>query len=133
VNQNEVNEALRQGYAALGRGEEPSMDLIDDSFEGVNLPEEALGMPAMSGRGGLLTWIRGVRQVWDEFRLVPETITWLRPDLVLVQVRLQGRGKASTVPVSERYYNLWTIRNDRAVRLEVHRTYDEAMSAVGIS
>jgi hypothetical protein len=133
VDQNELDEAFREGYAALNRGEEPSLDLIDERFEGVNLPEEALGMPAMSGREGLLTWIRGVRDVWDEFQLVPERISWLKPDVVLVQVLLHGRGKASAVRVSERFYNLWTVRNDRAVRLEVHRTEEEAIRAVGVS
>jgi hypothetical protein len=27
---------------------------------------------------------------------------------------------------SQRFYNLWIVRNDRAVRLEVHRTQDAA-------
>jgi ketosteroid isomerase-like protein len=75
-------------------------------------------MPAMSGPDGLLTWIRDVRRLWDEFKLVPEKVTWLRPDIVLVQVLLQGRGRTSAVPVSQRFYNVWTIRDDRAVRLE---------------
>lgn len=131
MDQNQIEEALREGYAALNRGEEPSLDLIDETFEGVNLPEQALGMPAMRGRNGLLTWMRGVREVWDDFKLVPERITWLKRDAVLVQVLLQGRGKASAVPVSQRFYNLWTLRTDRVVRLEVHRTQDEAISAVG--
>jgi hypothetical protein len=130
VDRKELEKALREGYAALNRGEEPSLELIDDGFEGGNLPEEALGMPAMSGRDGLLTWIRGVRDVWDEFRLVPQKITWLKSDVVLVEVLLEGRGKASTVPVSQRFYNVWTIRNDRAVRLEVHGTQDEATRVV---
>jgi hypothetical protein len=48
VDQNQFEEALRAGYAAINRGEEPEVDLIDEGFEGVNLPEQALGMPAMA-------------------------------------------------------------------------------------
>jgi ketosteroid isomerase-like protein len=129
VDQTEFEEAIREGYAALNRGEEPSLELVDESFEGVNLPEQALGMPAMTGRDGLLAWIRAIRDVWDGFQLVPERITWLKSDAVVVQVLLQGRGKASGVPVSQRFYNLWTVRNGRAVRLEVHETPEEAINA----
>jgi ketosteroid isomerase-like protein len=131
VDQNQFEEALRAGYAAINRGEEPEVDLIDEGFEGVNLPEQALGMPAMRGRDGLPIWLRRLRDVWDEFKLVPERITWLNRDAVLVEVLFQGRGKASAVPVTERLYNLWTLRDDRVIRLEVHRNQDEAISAVG--
>jgi ketosteroid isomerase-like protein len=133
VDQSQFEEAFREGYAALNRGEEPSVGLIDETFEGVNLPEQALGMPAMRGRDGLLSWIRGLREVWDDFKLVPERITWLRGDAVIVEVLLHGRGKASAVPVSQRFYNLWIFRNDRVVRLEVHRTQEDAIRAVGIA
>jgi hypothetical protein len=130
VDQNQFEEALREGYAAINRGEEPSVDLIDERFEGVNLPEQALGMPTMRGRDGLPIWLRRLRDVWDEFQLVPGRMSWLNRDAVLVEVLFHGRGKASTVPVSQRLYNLWTLRNDRVIRLEVHWTQDEAISAV---
>jgi ketosteroid isomerase-like protein len=133
MDQAEFDEAIRAGYAALNRGDEPSLDLIDDRFEGVNLPEEPLGVPAMKGREGLLAWIQGVREVWDAFQLVPERITWLKPDVVLVQVLLEGRGKSSAVPVSQRFYNLWTIHNGRAVRMEVHRTETDALRVARLS
>jgi hypothetical protein len=131
LNQNVLSEAILEGYAALNRGEEPSVELLDEGFDGVNLPEQALGMPAMSGPEGLLRWIRSIREVWDEFQLVPEKITWPTPNMMVVEVLLLGRGKASAVPVRERFYNVWTIRDERAIRLEVHRTYEEALAAAG--
>jgi ketosteroid isomerase-like protein len=51
-------------------------------------------------------------------------------DRVVVMIRHSGRGKLSGVDVEQRFAMVWTLRDGRAVRMEVYRSRDEALAAV---
>lgn len=54
-------------------------------------------------------------------------------DTVLVRVLQSATGPGSGAPVSMTYYQAWTFRGDRVIRIECIRERDEALSEVGLA
>jgi ketosteroid isomerase-like protein len=51
---------------------------------------------------------------------------------VLVMVHHSGRGRISGIEVDQRFAMVWTVRNGRAVRMEMYLTREEALEAMGL-
>jgi ketosteroid isomerase-like protein len=54
-------------------------------------------------------------------------------DAIVAAVDHRGVGRRSGVEVTTRYYNVYWIRQNKIVRLELYRTRSEALQAVGLS
>jgi ketosteroid isomerase-like protein len=54
-------------------------------------------------------------------------------DRVIAMVHHRGRGKISGVEVDQHFVMVWTLRGGSAVRMEMYRTREEALEAVGLS
>ena len=52
-------------------------------------------------------------------------------DRVVVVFRFLGTGRESGVPIDQRLCHAWTIRDGKAVRMEVHSSRDEALRSAG--
>jgi hypothetical protein len=52
---------------------------------------------------------------------------------VFVKVRQSGIGRGSGVPVETAYFQLWTFRGSRVIRLESILSEKQALEAVGLS
>ena len=54
-------------------------------------------------------------------------------DCVIVRVHQGGRGRSSTVGVDmPAYWQLYRMRNGRALRVEIYRDEDDALRAAGL-
>ena len=53
-------------------------------------------------------------------------------DRVALSVRHRGRGTLSGAEVDQTFGMVWTLRDGRAVGMEMYPTYDEALEAVGL-
>ena len=122
-------EVLRRGYEAFNRGE-LLVEFVDPDFEG-DLPEVGLGLPPVRGPEGLRGWFVAVREIWDDFRLDPQEFIDVDAEHVVVAVRLRARGKLSAVPIDEPFFNVWTFRGNRALRVELQPTRAAALAAAG--
>jgi ketosteroid isomerase-like protein len=69
---------------------------------------------------------------WDHYKLVPEEFVD-RGDLVVVTVRLGGRGRASGVEIDARFYDVYTLRDGKIVRMDQFTERSEALEAAGRS
>jgi ketosteroid isomerase-like protein len=54
-------------------------------------------------------------------------------DAVIAQIHQWGRGKASGVMVENSFWQVWTLREGKAVRATHHRKKAEALEAAGLS
>jgi ketosteroid isomerase-like protein len=54
-------------------------------------------------------------------------------DRVVVLVRHRGRGRLSGIDVDQTYAMVWTLRDRRAVRMDMYPSHSEALEAVGLS
>jgi hypothetical protein len=83
------------------------------------------------GHEGVLSSLRVSQAVFKGLDVVPEEFLDAG-DRVIVVFRFQGTGRESGVPIDERLAHVWTIRDGKAARMEVHSGRDEALRAAGV-
>jgi uncharacterized protein len=126
-------EALRPVYEEWGRGNwRPRFDVYADDWEW-GWSDEFPGLEgptrddAEAGSRRLLEWL----SPWEDWRCEAEEFV-TAGDFVVVLTRYTGRGKESGVAVDTRGAHLWTMRDGKAVRLEVFSSRRRALEAAGV-
>jgi uncharacterized protein len=121
---------VREIYDRFRTGDEAGgLELIDAEAEVHDRPE--IPDPQVyRGHDGVMNALGASRAEFDEVDLVPEEFIEAG-DKVVVAVHFVGRGRESGFPIDELLYHLWTLRDGRAVRMEVHADRDEALRAAG--
>lgn len=130
-------EVVRAVYAAvdlaglLRAGDELGVaDLFDPSFE-LHPPEQSPDIQIYRGLDGLLAYLRMQLDVWDEASF--DTEQFLDGgDRVVVLGRFTGRGKGSGVPVTIPSAHVWTVRDGRAVSMQIYPDRTAALEAAGL-
>jgi ketosteroid isomerase-like protein len=127
VTQANVN-LVREIYDRFRAGdEEGALALLDPEVEVHDRPE--IPDPQIyRGRDGALASLNASRATFAGLDLVPEEFLDAG-DRVVVVFRFRGRGRESGIEVDERLAHLWTIRDGRAIRMEVHSSRDAALEA----
>ena len=68
---------------------------------------------------------------WDDYELIPEDFADMG-DCVLATVRLRGRGRGSGIEVDARFFDLYTLRDGKIIRMDQYAEESEALAAVGL-
>ena len=68
---------------------------------------------------------------WDDYELIPEELADMG-DRVVATVRLRGRGRASGIEIDARFYDVYTLRDRKIVRMDQFAEQSEALEAVGL-
>ena len=76
-------------------------------------------------RESLAQW----KAAWDDYQVLPEEYVD-RGDRVIVTVRLRGRGRGSGVDIDALFYDVYTVRDRRIVRMDQFTDRSEALEAV---
>jgi ketosteroid isomerase-like protein len=79
-------------------------------------------------RASLAHW----KAEWDDYKLMQEEFLDMG-DRVVVTVRLGGRGRASGVEIDARFYDVYTLRDGKIVRMDQFTERSEALEAVGLA
>jgi ketosteroid isomerase-like protein len=79
-------------------------------------------------RASLAHW----KAEWDDYKVMPEEFADMG-DRVVVTVRLRGRGRGSGVEIDARFYDVYTLRDGKIVRMDQFTERSEALEAVGRS
>jgi ketosteroid isomerase-like protein len=79
-------------------------------------------------RANLAHW----KAEWDDYEVIPEEFVD-RGDHVIVTVRLRGRGRGSGVEIDARFYDVYTLRDGKIVRMDQFTERSEALEAVGLA
>jgi uncharacterized protein len=96
------------------------------------------GFPVVATNANLYRGHEGLRRLFGEWQEI-----WSDADSDLVELidagdrvvsvyNYRGRGRASGVAVEEVFATVWTIRNDKAVRVEWFTGRAEALAAAGL-
>jgi ketosteroid isomerase-like protein len=78
-------------------------------------------------RASLARW----KAEWDDYKVLPEEFVD-GGDHIVVTVRLQGRGRVSGVDIDARFYDVYTLRDRKIVRMDQFTERSEALQAVGL-
>src|SRR4051794_12319052 len=127
-------EAVLRGYEAFNCGD------LDGAVEGFHPDVEWLGpgvLPdAQTHRG-----VEGVRALWaswrdsfEDFEIDIEEVIDVGDERVIVMAAAAGTGRDSGVEVrTPSFPHVWTIRDGKAIRVEMLPTRAAAIEAVGLS
>ena len=84
------------------------------------------------GHDGVRQFFRDWAGSFDGYYAHAEELTDAGQGQVLVQARQGGRGKASGIELDMRYWQVFRMRDGRAIRVEVYSDKREALEAVGL-
>jgi ketosteroid isomerase-like protein len=93
-----------------------------------NPAEEAPTQGHEAVRASLARW----KSEWDDYEVRPEELEPVG-DFVVATVRLRGRGRVSGVEVNARFYEVFTVRDGKIVRMDQFTEQGEALEAAGLS
>ena len=126
-------DAIRHVYDEWGRGNfRPKFDVYDDDMEwgwSDDFPGLAgVYQDAAERNERLHAWL----SPWEHWRCEAEEFV-AHGDHVVVLARYTGRGKGSGVGVDTKGAHLWTMRDGKAIRLEIFADRARALAAVGLA
>jgi ketosteroid isomerase-like protein len=75
-------------------------------------------------RASLARW----KAEWDDYSVVPEAFEEMG-NQVVVTVLLRGRGRGSGVEINARFYDVYTLRHGKIVRMDQFTERSEALEA----
>ena len=124
-------EALRRVYEGWERGDfTTSESLMEKNIILVvtsSFPTEGVWV----GLDGVKQHTAQVLDAWESLTMAAESYTDAG-DTVLVNVLQRGVGAGSGVSTEMRYFQLWSFRGGKAIRLEVIADEAEALEAAGL-
>jgi ketosteroid isomerase-like protein len=125
-------EAVRAIYERLGKGDfRATLDYADPHFLYVlppGFPESGIYL----GIEALGEYTREFLEPWDHIAIEAEEIIDAG-DSVVAAVRQSGVGSESGIATEFRYFQVWTFRGPKAIRLEAFRERSEALAAAGVT
>src|SRR2546421_4497515 len=126
-------DALSDGFDALNSADLGRiLAFIAADFEAV-IPAAFSAEPdTYRGHDGVRRYLRSFRDDMDDIRFHPDRF-WDAGDAVVVDVRLTAKGKRTAIPVEQRFTQVWTMREGKAVRVRAYASPADALGAVGLT
>jgi ketosteroid isomerase-like protein len=124
-------EALRRAYGDWAQGDFSRRELFDPDIEGVWAAE----LPDPHVDHGVEALFRSSREwlsAWEGFRLQAEAFLPAEGKIVVL-LTLHGRGTGSGAEVATPAAHVWTMRRDKAIRVEAYMDRAKALKAAGLS
>jgi ketosteroid isomerase-like protein len=128
-------EIVRAAWDAWARGDMDALfEFYDPEIEWDMTRSYVPDMGVFHGHDGVREFFREWRAFFAEYYAEPEQFVAGADDTVIVRIRQGGRGRSSTVGVEmPAYWQLYRLRDGRAVRVEIYREEAEALVAAGLS
>jgi uncharacterized protein len=125
-------EIARQAYEAFNRGGvDAVLEFLDPDIEWCMWDGFSRGERVFRGHDGVRKVFTIFNENYDGFRADPQEFID-GGDLVVVPVRLSGRAKGSGAYEAFDVVQVWSARDNKAVRLEVYSDKVEALRATGV-
>jgi uncharacterized protein len=122
-------DAVKAGFDALRRGDvEDLLERIHPEFEFTTPPALSVEPDTYRGEEGVRRYFDSFYEVMDEVQFVPDEFIEAG-ERVVVPVTLRARGKETGLEVEQRIFQVWSVRDGLASRVEVFATLEEAMDA----
>ena len=124
-------ERVERAFAAFSSGDlETAFEFIDPSFE-VNDRVVPEANPSERGPDALIANAGQVREAFGDIAWEPREILD-HGDRILVRVHVTAKGLHTSLPIDDDVGHLYTMRDEKAVRLDIFRTWAEALEAAGL-
>ena len=125
-------ETLRGVYADWARGNFAAKEGLLDPDVVFILRPEFPDAGVYHGTAGLAEYMRLFLSAWTHLTIAGEEYIEAG-DSVVVKVRQHGQGLESQIVTELSYFQVWTFRGSKVIRLEGVRTREEALDEVGLA
>jgi ketosteroid isomerase-like protein len=88
--------------------------------------------PVYRGYDGILQFFRKWTEEWEDYRFEFDEVIDAG-DKAVVVVRDEGTSKSARIKLERRHAEVWTLRENRVVRIEPFDHKHQALEAVGLS
>jgi ketosteroid isomerase-like protein len=121
--------SVREGFDALReQGPEGLIPLISDDFVVTTPPSLASEPDTYVGPEGIRRYFDSFYEAMDRVEFIPRSFEEIG-DRILVDFTLRARGRTTGIEAEQHGFQLWRIRDGRAVELELFPTKEEARAA----
>jgi ketosteroid isomerase-like protein len=125
-------DTVRAILEAFNRGDMHGfLDMCDPDIEW-DLSRRLIDPERYRGHEGVKAFFEQQLEAWEEPPLMEAEELIDAGDQVVAFVRVHGRGKGSGAGVDARIAQVWTIRAEKAIRLEYYGDRTKALNSVGL-
>jgi ketosteroid isomerase-like protein len=124
-------EALREGYEHFNRTGRPDLSKFHPDAE-FDATGRIFDRAMYRGHREIGEYFDQLDDVWERQSLEPEEFVELG-DKVVVSVTITTVGRGSGVETKASAAHLWTLRDDKVVRLQIFQTRGDALEAAGLA
>jgi ketosteroid isomerase-like protein len=128
----EGTEVIREAFAAFARGDLAATQALFHPEAELRSTIGSLEGEVYLGEHLIEDWVAAFSEVWEDFRLEVEGISG-KGDSVVAEVRNVGRARGSGIPLDDKRYVGFVLKDGRIWRAQTCPTRDEALAAVGLS
>jgi ketosteroid isomerase-like protein len=122
-------EIVQRGFEAFNaQGVEGVIPFIDPDFEATTPPDLASEPDTYRGPDGIRRWFDSFFEVMDEIRWDAREFHEAG-DKVVVEFTLRARGKTTGLSFGQEAVMVWTLRDGKAIRVDLFPTLDQALEA----
>jgi ketosteroid isomerase-like protein len=112
------------------RGVEGILPLIHAEFEATTPPNLASEPDTYRGHDGIRRWFDSFDEAMDDIRWDAHDFQQVG-EKVVVEFTLRARGKTSGLDFGQPAVMVWSLRDGKAIGIELFETLDEALAAAG--
>ena len=122
-------EIVQRGFDAFNEtGVEGILPFIDPEFEATTPPNLASEPDTYRGHDGIRRWFDSFDEVMEEIRWDAHGYQQVG-DQVVVEFTLRARGKTTGLDFGQEAVMVWSLRDGKAIRVELFETLGEALAA----
>jgi ketosteroid isomerase-like protein len=126
-----TNQAAVLGFATAIRDSDRDVALAvcHPDIEFVSM----LGISGRSymGHSGIREYFDDIESAWAEWSVDVERVAEGADGRVAIVMTMRARGKGSGIELAERTAHIWTVRDGRLLRNQLHRDPEAALRALG--
>src|SRR5436305_6405279 len=126
-------DVVRRGLEALSSGDiERILEFVDPQFKGQVPPELSTEPDTYRGHEGIRRYFQSFWDDMDDIRFQAERV-WEGGDSVVVATLMTARGKQTAILVEQRFGQIWTLRDGRAIAVENFASVGDELEAAGLT
>ena len=125
-------EVIREAFAAFARGDQAATQALFHPEAELRSTIGSLEGEVFRGENLIEDWVAAFSEVWEDIRLEFEGVSG-EGDAFVAEVRNVGRARGSGIPLDDKRYVGFVLKDGRIWRAQTCPTRDEALEAVGLS
>jgi ketosteroid isomerase-like protein len=131
-NVEENRQAIEEGWRATNRGDVDGLLAVLTDDVDFRPPSHRLDGIAFRGHSGVRAWMERIKETWSELEGSPHVVASVG-EQVVVAIDTRAVGHESGVPIHERAFVVYSVRNGKIAAIIAYPNERAALKAVGLA